>query len=73
MDDECPCNSCQETRRLKAGGKCLCCDGAGRVPSILGELRPCSRCQPGGFAGWALDRLGIKCEPVEICDPAGGG
>lgn len=58
------------TRRVRAGGKCHCCNGLRYVPSILGEMRPCSRCQPGGFSAWALDRLGLKVTPTETATPA---
>ena len=37
--------------------KCRCCDGSGKVKSIIeGEMRPCSRCQFDAFRAWADSR-----------------
>ena len=53
---ECQCRSCRNTRRLAAGGACFACDGTGRVVSIEGDMRPCSRCRAEAFDRWAKIR-----------------
>lgn len=42
---------------------CMACEGKGEVPSIMGELRPCSRCRPGEFADWYA--AGVKKEKAQ--------
>lgn len=36
--------------------QCTCCGGAGYVPDIVGDTRPCSRCRTEEFNAWAAAR-----------------
>lgn len=44
--------------------KCRACDDTGRVLSISGELRPCSRCNAEAWCAWADARKpALKADP----------
>lgn len=35
---------------------CRCCDDRGAVQTVMGELRPCSRCSVDRFEAWLVAR-----------------
>jgi hypothetical protein len=35
---------------------CRCCEGHGSVLTVMGELRPCSRCSVERFETWLVGR-----------------
>jgi len=51
--DQCNCPSCERTRSMQRPGYvCNCCGGTGRVASVTGSSRPCSRCNADEFGAW---------------------
>lgn len=49
----------------RADAPCGCCGGTRQVLDMLGQPRPCSRCDAGGFDQWQAARRphGVDAEP----------